>query len=504
VRASLDLSWRLLAPAERRTVSRLSVFVGGFTRAGASAVSRTEASAFAALVQRLLVQVSGSGRFHLHPLVAQFAQEMLAVEGDEHRRARDAHAAHFMAQLRRFGDRTHVDAPAAARSIESDFENFRAAWHWTLATTGAGALEPAPQAWTHFCNVKGRAREVAALIEPALGESGLPAAARAGLLRVLANARYRAGEIDAAIALGREAVAAAHLADDGGGARAATNVLALALIQRSQIEEAARLAFDALEQAEQSGDEGEEAALANTCAMIAKFRGDFAAAQQSYRRAIAIHRRRGNQRSLALCLNNLGNVLRAARDLDAARETLEECLRVCEQHEIAATRSFALGNLGLVAHAAGRLDVAEMYAERTLDEPAAEPAMKLTARGLQTLVALERADLGRSAELIRQLTQEARVVGLHGALLLAIACHARLLSRLGHRSEAAKRLSYIIEHPKAAAMEREDAETTRAAMNLAAEELEAAQARARTLDLDMLLESAARAHELPRSATPQR
>jgi predicted ATPase/DNA-binding SARP family transcriptional activator len=496
VRASLALSWRLLATAHQQALSRLAVFAGSFTRSAALDVIQADAAALSALVERLLVQVAGGGRYQLHPLIAQFALERLAATPDGERSARARHAGHFLRQLSRFGDREHVDAPAAARAIEADFENFRAAWLWTIATSGAAALEPAPQAWTHFCNVKGRAREVAALVDPALADARLPPASRAGLLRVLANARYRSGEIDTAIALGREAVDAGREAGDGPGERAAANVLALALIQRSLADEAGHVAFGALAAAEAAGAADEVAAIANTCAIVARFRGDFAGAEAHYRRAIAIHRRRGNQRSLALCLNNLGNVQRSMADFPAARDTLEECLRVCEQHDIASTRAFALGNLGIVAHAMGRLDAADLFADRTLAEPAAEPAIKLGARGLQTLVALDRRDKPRVAELVRMLAREARMIGLHGALLLAIACHARLLIQLGLRDAAAERLTFIIEHPRAAAMERSDATETRDAMQLAADELAAAVERARGLDIDVLLESAARAEAI--------
>jgi tetratricopeptide (TPR) repeat protein len=465
-------------------------------------VIKADPAALPALIERLLVQVAGGGRYQLHPLVAQFAQEQLAATPDGERQARARHAGHFLRQLRRFGGRDQVDIPAAARAIEADFENFRAAWLWTIATSGAVDLDPAPRAWTHFCNVKGRGREVAALVEPALADVRLPPAARAGLLRAVANARYRAGEIDTAIALGKEAVEAGREAGDGPGERAAANVLALALIQRSRAEEAGQVAFGALAAAEAACADDEVAAIANTCAIVARFRGDFAGAESCYRRAIAVHRRRGDQRGLALCLNNLGNVQRSMADFAAARDTLEECLRVCEQHDIASTRSFALGNLGLVAHAMGRLDAAELFAERTLAEPAAEPAMRLGARGLQALVALERSDLPRAAELVRTLAREAQAIGLHGALLLAIACHARLLIQLGQRAAAADRLTYIINHPKAAAMERSDATTTRDAMQLAADELAAAVERARGLDLDVLLESAARAEAVAERANP--
>lgn len=494
VRASLALSWQLLNPAQQHALACLSVFKDGFTRVSALAVTQAEGPVLAALIERLLVHATGGGRSTLHPLVAQFAAERLAVDALAEHDAQGRHAEHFVQRLRTFADRSQADALAVANCIEADFDNFRAAWHWVVLHQGALALGPSARAWTHFCNAKGRARDVAALVEPAIADARSDGIVRASLLLALANARYRGGDLDPAIALAREAGAAADAAGEGVGGRSALNLLALALLQRGLGEEAGRHAHEALRRARTAGSDEEIASIANTCAIVANVRGDLAAAAVLYEEAMAIHRRRGNLRGLALCLNNLGNVWRAHENLPEAQRCFEECLRLCEQHGIAATRAFALGNLGLVAFHTGRHDAARLYAERTLAEPALEPAMALAALALHARVAVEQGRLEDGAEFLRRLTQQARAIGLHGALMAAIICHARLLMVNGERNAAAARLHFVVAHAHATAADRSDARRMCEALDLNNDERAQADQSAQGLDLDVLLERAAHAN----------
>jgi len=492
VRASLQLSWQLLAPEQRRALAALSVFRGSFTRSAALAVTLAAGPALAALIERLLVHATGGSRWALHPLVAQFAGERLGADTRTESDARQRHAEHFLQRLGALGDRNQTDAPVA-NAVEEDFENFRESWQWAIEQQRTAALGAAASAWTRFCNAKGRARDVVALIGPALAASQGNAAARASLLLALGNARYRAGGFDDAVALAEQAAAAADAAGDAVGGRSALNLLALSLVQRGRIDEAERHAQVALARARVDGLDGEAAQIANTCAIVAKTRGDFAAAASLYEEAIVSHRQRGNMRSLASALNNLGNVWRAREDLREAQRCFEECLRVCEQHGIASTRAFALGNLGLVAYQGGRLDAARQFADRTLAEPAAEPAMIMAAHSLQARVAVNQRRLEDAAPSVRQVAELARAAGLHMAMLEAINCHALLLAALGRRRDAAARLTFVVQHPLVAAMARSSAAEAIDALRLSEDERGTAQRAAKGLDLDVLLDEAARA-----------
>jgi DNA-binding SARP family transcriptional activator/predicted ATPase len=491
VQASLQLSWQMLEPMQRCALAGLSVFRQSFTRASALAVIPADGAALAVLIDRLLVHSTGSGRWALHPLVRQFAGAQLAADAETAQQVQTRHAEHFLRELATLGNRGDSDATAVANAIEADLENFRAAWRWAVERQTTSSMAAA--AWTYFCDAKGRAREVAQLLETALGIPRLDPATQAALLLALSNARYRAGDNDDAVALAEQALAFAQVAADAVRSRCAMNLLALALVQLGRVDEAESHARIALMRAREAGAEGEVAQIANTCAIVAKNRGDFAAAAALYQEAIASHRRRGNMRSLATTLNNLGNIWRARENLDEAPRCFEECLRVCEQHGIVSTHAFALGNLGLVAYQEGRVDAAQLYAERTLAERGPEPAMTLAAHGLLARVALDRGNMADAAEHVQRLARLAHGVGMHMAMLEAVHCHAVLLAAQGQHAEARSRFSFVLQHPRAAAMARMAAAAALDGMNPGDEERTSAGVAARALDLDVLLDAAAHA-----------
>lgn len=493
VQASLQLSWQMLEPMQRCALAGLSVFRDSFTRAAALAVIPADGAALAVLIDRLLVQSTGGGRWALHPLVGQFAGAQLAADAEAAQQVQTRHAEHFLRELATLGNCGVSDATAVANAIEADLENFRAAWCWAVERQTTSSLAAAAAAWTLFCDAKGRAREVAQLLETAMGVPCLDPATQAALLLALSNARYRAGDNDDAVALAEQALAFAEAAADAVRGRSAMNLLALTLVQLGRVDEAESHAKIALARAREAGAEGEVAQIANTCAIVAKNRGDFAAAAALYQEAIASHRRHGNMRSLATTLNNLGNVWRARENLGEARRCFEECLRVCEQHGIVSTRAFALGNLGLVAYQEGRVDAAQLYAERTLAERGPEPAMTLAAHGLLARVALDRGNMSEAAEHVQQLARLAHSVGMHMAMLEAVHCHAMFLAAQGQHAEARSRLCFVLQHPRAAAMARTAAALALDGMNPSDEERTSAAVAARGLDLDVLIDAAARA-----------
>jgi predicted ATPase len=83
--AVLAGSWQWLAESERRVLSALGVFAGGFTREAAQAVSGASLASLAALVERSFIQrlpdATGGTRYHVHELVRGYALERLEDAG---------------------------------------------------------------------------------------------------------------------------------------------------------------------------------------------------------------------------------------------------------------------------------------------------------------------------------------------------------------------------------------------------------------------------------------
>ena len=490
LRASLELSWRLLDAADQAALAGLSAFRGGFTRAAALAGSGASGAALARLIERALVQPLGNGRFELHPLVGQFAAEQLAQSPARRSTAQRAHADHYAGRLQACASAGADQTPALLAEVAADFENCRCAWDHLIALGEAAQLGRAAAAWAEFGTVRGRVRELLPAVAAALPACAGHPGARSALLQAAAVLHFRAGQLDGAQALARDALAAASAAADEPGQRAMLNVLALALKDLGRYAEAEQCAHDALLRCRAAGVEREVAAHANTCAILAKRRGDLAGASALYAEAIAIHRRSANQRSLATCLNNLGNVQRALAEPAAAQACFEESLRVADQHGIASTRAFALVNLAIVHLHSGRAELALSYAQRASAEPAAEIGVHLAVAVLHTLMAIDQRDFGRAGQALRTLAERARQTGLHAAMLEAVNCHAKLLAAQGRRDGAIARWLFLIDHPQLPQMERGEASQAMAKLLPTADELARGQATAARFELDLLMQDA--------------
>ncbi|MBA2383545.1 MAG: hypothetical protein H0V68_02635, partial [Actinobacteria bacterium] len=94
LRATIEWSYELLEPAERRLLARLAVFVGGCTLEAAEKVGDAGLDTLQSLVEKSLVRVRDGGRFWMLETIREFALERLAESGEEEA-LRRAHAVWF-------------------------------------------------------------------------------------------------------------------------------------------------------------------------------------------------------------------------------------------------------------------------------------------------------------------------------------------------------------------------------------------------------------------------
>lgn len=144
LRAALEWSYELLAPAARQFFARLSVFRGGFDLEAAAAVTDESAAAhlLAQLVSASLV-VAEDGRFYLLETLREFAREQLS--GSEFGELQRRHA-HYFLQLANVHQNAFIgsqDEPRMSSLARSrpNYDNLRAALNWSLENEPDTALE---------------------------------------------------------------------------------------------------------------------------------------------------------------------------------------------------------------------------------------------------------------------------------------------------------------------------------------------------------------------------
>ncbi|MCC6802766.1 MAG: protein kinase [Anaerolineae bacterium] len=144
LRAVFEYSWNLLAEAERGLFAQFSIFRGGFTRDAALRITGTNLRALTLMVNKsLLRRDNESGRYDIHELLRQYAEEKLAQSAD----ASAAHAAHSRYYLELLVQLTPklkgYGQLEALNLIDTDFENVRVAWTWAVEQSDAALVEPA-------------------------------------------------------------------------------------------------------------------------------------------------------------------------------------------------------------------------------------------------------------------------------------------------------------------------------------------------------------------------
>jgi predicted ATPase/DNA-binding NarL/FixJ family response regulator len=128
MRAVFAHSWDLLTDAEQDVFQKLSVFRGGFLREGAEAVAGASLLSLAALVDKSLLSLDASGRYHLHELVRQYAEEKLTADPEAAAQTQQQHSVYYMRFLgqRRHEMLVHM-SPLVVGEITTELKNIRAA-----------------------------------------------------------------------------------------------------------------------------------------------------------------------------------------------------------------------------------------------------------------------------------------------------------------------------------------------------------------------------------------
>ncbi len=490
VQASLERSWRALDREAKRFMMRLAVFRGGFTREAASFVADAKAEMLAQLVDHSMVEVSGGGRFSLHPLVQDFSARQLRSDSTQHDDALARHRDFYLTRLARRGDRSGWLHGAALDAIEADFDNYMIALVSAISARAVSKLAQSIEAMRIYCETRGGTRELARLMfeaTNALDRSN--ASHREPLIAAtaaFAALNYRLGEYSTAESAARTAM---HLARRPSERKLTLNAIAVlvrALINMRGIEEARRYADSGLSAARVANDVALLAKHLSTSAMVATHSGDLALAIRLFDEEIQLHRGCGNSRDLAVAFNNIGNVYRRQGDNPKARLAFEDALRLSDESKVLHVRPHLFYNLGKLELALGHLDSAQRFAERGLREPFAAPVV-IALLVLQSEVAFQLGDSRLCYRYLRDIAHRARLARDIPDQLIVVLKHADQLARCGRELDAAARYLFLLNHVALDAHNRGEAQQELGLLGLDEVALSAARAVAETLTLEAIL-----------------
>ena len=131
MRAVLDYSWMHLDSVDQSALARLSVFQGGFTREAAEKVAGVFLSDLKKFKDRSFIRQTGSGGFHIHELMRQYAHEKLCQFTENHNNAGDRHASYYCVGIGLWGNGLKgPDQIELLPVIWQEIDNIQSAWIW--------------------------------------------------------------------------------------------------------------------------------------------------------------------------------------------------------------------------------------------------------------------------------------------------------------------------------------------------------------------------------------
>ena len=367
---------------ERAVLDRLAVFAGSFDLEAAEAVAVVDddevVDALDVLVdQSLVVALPGpSARFRLLGTIREFvldprrASEELAVDQDRHARWYTDLAEARQSDLQ--GDHSLE----AARAIEDDLEEYRAALGWTLGTDA----EPAADADLE--------RKDARLA------TGLRLAAALGRFW------WVRGRIAEGIEWLELALAGAPVGDPDARARA---LLWSGVCHDSQgrFELARDRLESALSAARALGDPRLEAHSLNSLGVVVRSLGDLSRARELVAESLARKRDLGDERGIAVGLSNVGIFDLDEGRFEDARRVLEEAVALDRAAGAEVGAAYSLMPLGAALIGLGRLEEGEAAVRESLSTFGELGDAEGVGDGLTWLarLAVERGDDYRAARL---------------------------------------------------------------------------------------------------------
>ncbi|MFN8459610.1 MAG: tetratricopeptide repeat protein [Anaerolineae bacterium] len=388
MRAVFEQSWHMLSGPEQAAFGRLSLFKGGFQREAAGVVARAGLPSLVNLVDKSLLRLTPSGRYHVHELLRQFAAEKLLLEANSLEADQQPEAAlvawqryssyylNLVAQ-READLRGNIPRPALSE-LRAELDNIRQAWHWAVVATQIEDIEKAIGGLARFYDLTSLLEEGASVFGQAATDLNNQAkssdenskqAIRQTVVKLwVEQARLlnRRGLSKQALQIIPQAVELAHQIQD-------TALEALAYHQWGET-----LSFygqpalsqthleKALDLARLAGLGAIEAEALRHLGIAHKDQGDTARALRFYEESLTCFRQLKDRRGEGMALNSLASLHLERGQWTQAETYYEQAMRIFEEIDYRWGQDIVLNNLGNLRYDLGQYSQAQALCRQGL------------------------------------------------------------------------------------------------------------------------------------------
>lgn len=360
IRTVFDRSWQQLTPTEQRTLRRLAVFQGSFSREAARQVAGASYADLSTLVDKSLLNATTGGRFQMHELLRQYMREKLTADPTESEQAHVAFAGwcrDFLARL--YPGNVDERQQATALALMAELDNIRAAWPRIAQTDDIDALRrliivigDVFQFKSYYVEALDKLQQLERDVAQHLAAAPEYPVLQVDLLTNITWMQIRLGRIKAADTNILQAVALmdAHnvvpLPAMGTDPR-----IALGLVRniQGQHEESARWAQQAIAASRARSDLNNLSVGLYVLTSATLALGDYDAATEAIREATEAARKARDNWFMAYCLNKQGQIALAQGDYHTAQRYYEESFGIRESFDDPEGMVAALTHLALIA-----------------------------------------------------------------------------------------------------------------------------------------------------------
>jgi predicted ATPase/DNA-binding SARP family transcriptional activator/Tfp pilus assembly protein PilF len=174
LRAVFDHSWHLLHERERKGLRNIAVFPASFTMEAAVKVAETSEASLRSLVEKSFLRRNENGRFEMHVLLRQFANEKLSTVAPRAiQRLKERFNSYYLSLLQ--SQETVLDSPTGSAGVEKlhpEIDNFRLAWQTIVSRPDIPAIAQSAPALVAYFSLSGHSREAERLLQKAIAALG--------------------------------------------------------------------------------------------------------------------------------------------------------------------------------------------------------------------------------------------------------------------------------------------------------------------------------------------
>lgn len=499
LQAVFDYSWNLLSPQEQKSIRQLSVFRNGFLRDAASQVAGASLMTLTSLMDKSFLhrQTPTAGRYEMHDLLRQYAQEKLGLDPQEEQSTFDAHCTYYANFLFQ-----RTDSLKGGRQIEAleeigeEIANIRAGWRWAIIRNREDALEMYEEALYYFYDFRSWLHEGEEAFRSALENLRRQPQVTERTLKLMGRFLARQGRFCHQLAmytraeeLTRQALEIFkqytmpqelafvhknlgsiyhHLGDydraelhaqlclelcqdygyNWGIAKALQTLGNIAEVQ-GNYKEAKDYHTHALEFSRSIEDLLGTAASLNRLGYLHWRLGEYEPSRLYGLESLELYQKVSDRRGIAMSYKNLGNIACDHREFEEAQQYYLRGKAICEEIGDQWGLGAFLNNLGYVAWEMGDYVSAQILCEQSIEILRHIKYLFGLASTLETLanIAIALQDFERSKTRFRESLQIALDIHARPMVLDAMIGMSYLMAHHGNPSQAAAILHFIIQQP---------------------------------------------------------